>query len=114
MKTIMIIDGAQNCAYDCFLASDELFKFLFPGNGQDIEFIEDAVLRKPPSSMDVDKEFDEMWERGVKKHNVQGIDGILFYELEVKKRYYPNKKDSDLDYYARGIREPDTFKPDYP
>jgi hypothetical protein len=114
MKTIMIIDGAQNCAYDCFLSSEALFDFLFPGEGQDIEFIEDVQSRSPPLSLKVKEEFDAMWERPVRKNKVEGIDGILFYELENKKPYYPNKMDSDLDYYSRGLRGPDVFKPDKP
>ena len=114
MKTIMIIDGAVNCAYDCFLASEALFDFLFPDEGQDIEFIEDIQIRVPSSSLNLKDEFDAMWERPVQKSNVEGINGILFYELEGKKPYYPNKKDSDLDYYSRGLRGPDVFKPDTP
>ncbi len=41
MKNVMIIDGAINCAYDLFQATDEEFKILFPDDGQDISFIEE-------------------------------------------------------------------------
>lgn len=41
MKNIMIIDGAINCAYDIYQASDEEFSFIFPAEDQDIQFIED-------------------------------------------------------------------------
>ena len=41
MKTILVIDDAENCAYDHFLAADDFFAVLFPEDGQDIEFIED-------------------------------------------------------------------------
>lgn len=102
MKTIQIIDGAENCAYDCFLADDELFEALFPGIGQDIEFIEDFLERDPCGRFD--GLFAAMWKRPVAKRDVRGIDGILFYELANKKKYYPNKRDTDLD--GSGRRQP--------
>ncbi len=99
MKTILIIDGADNCAYDCFLSSDLLFNAIFPAEGQDIEFIEDFISRNPKGEYDA--EFERMWARPVSKKSVQGIDGILFYELLQKKKFYPNKRDSDLDGVGR-------------
>ncbi len=95
----MIIDGAENCAYDCFLADEELFSSIFPNPGQDIEFIEDLQLRDPDGTLDA--LFSQMWSRPVAKRNVNGIDGILFYELPHKKKFYPNKRDSDLDGVGR-------------
>ena len=94
MKNIMVIDGAINCAYDIFGASEELFAAIFPGDGQNIEFIEDFLKRYPNGEFD--QEFSEMWEKRVEKRDVLGIDGILFYELENKKIFYPNKRDSDI------------------
>ncbi|MCG3268148.1 hypothetical protein [Yoonia sp. I 8.24] len=94
MKTIQIIDGAENCAYDCFLADDELFEAIFPENGQDIEFIEDFLERVSDGSCD--SLFALMWERRVPKKGIKGIDGSLYYELLGKKKFYPNKRDSDL------------------
>ena len=101
MKTIMIIDGAENCAYDCFSASDELFKVIFPNEGQDIEFYEDVAARSNAES--IDPLFKEMWEKPIRKTNINGIDGILFYEQLWKKEYYPNKMDTDLDGIGRGF-----------
>ncbi|MEO0566643.1 MAG: hypothetical protein AAF066_02845 [Pseudomonadota bacterium] len=102
MKTILIIDGAENCAYDCFLADDELFEAVFPLDGQNIEFIEDFLERS--SSDQFDGLFESMWKRPIAKKDVRGIDGILFYELINKKKYYPNKRDCDLD--GSGRRQP--------
>ena len=93
-KNVMIIDGAENCAYDIFSVSDEFFLLLFPASGQDIEFIEDVLSRH--SGGELDRSFDEMWKHPVSKKDVIGIDGILFYELAKKKRFYPTKRDSDL------------------
>lgn len=94
MKTIMVIDGAENCAYDCFLASEPLFDRIFPGRGQDIDFIEDVLAREGEA---LDGEFAAMWSRRVRKRDVQGIDAMLFYGLLHKKRFYPNKRGADLD-----------------
>ena len=38
MKNIQIIDGAENCVYDLFAATDEEFARIFP-IGTDIAFI---------------------------------------------------------------------------
>lgn len=99
MKTILVIDGADNCAYDCFRTTDEFFKVLFPAEGQDIDFIEDFIQRCGDRSYD--DEFNQLWNSPIRKKDVSGIDGILFYELLHKKEFYPNKMDSDLDERGR-------------
>ena len=38
MKNIQIIDGAVNCVYDVFAASEEEFALIFP-ESQDVAFI---------------------------------------------------------------------------
>ena len=40
MKNIQVIDGAENCVYDVFAASDETFALIFTHN-TDIAFAED-------------------------------------------------------------------------
>jgi hypothetical protein len=99
LKTIQIVDGADNCAYDCFLAEDELFSAIFSDTGQDIEFIEDFLVRAPDGAFD--DMFERMWNRRLDKREIQGIHGTLFYELTSKKKFYPNKQESDLDGKAR-------------
>ena len=103
MKTIQIIDGAENCAHDCFSADEDLFTAIFPGERQNIEFIEDFMARNPNGQFD--SLFTAMWRRPVAKKDVRGIDGTLFYELLNKKKYYPNKRDSDLS--GLGRRRPE-------
>lgn len=44
MKNIQVIDGAANCTYDIFAATDEQFEMIF-ANGANVEFIEDVVER---------------------------------------------------------------------
>lgn len=95
VKTIMIVDEADNCAYDCFFATERLFVAIFPEEDQNIEFIEDFMSRQ--QGEELDQEFSSMWKRPVLKQEVRGIDGILFYGLLHKKKFYPNKRDSDLD-----------------
>ena len=100
MKNIMVIDEAPNCAYDIFAVSNEIFKLIFPNDGQNIEFYEQFISRLENENKEI---FKELWKRPVIKSDVCGIHGILFSGLmSEKKRFYPNKKDSDLDGWARG------------
>ena len=94
MKNVQIIDGALNCTYSVFAFTDDEFKVVFPGEGQDIEFIEDVAARLGEERLvEVMK---PTWERILDKKNVNGIHGTLFYQLEYKKRYYPTKKDNEM------------------
>jgi hypothetical protein len=102
LKNILIIDGADNCAYDIFMAEDELYDLIFPGEGQNIEFIDDLKERSKDRDH-LDSLFEKLWSCPVRKDRVEGIHGILFYELENKKEFYPNKKDSDLDGWGRAF-----------
>lgn len=94
MKNIQVIDGALNCAYEIYSVTDDEFRVLFPGEGQDIEFIEDAIERVGDSTLG--QMMSEVWKRPVAKTDVVGIHGTLFYELGFKKKYYPTKKDSEM------------------
>ncbi|UEP36294.1 hypothetical protein LL998_06580 [Burkholderia ambifaria] len=92
MKNIQIIDGAENCVYDIFAATDEQFELIFPER-TDIAFIDEVYDRSDEALLDA--AFTEIWTRPVKKKNANGIHGILFYELEHKKKYYPSRKDDE-------------------
>jgi hypothetical protein len=92
MKNIQIIDGAQNCVYDIFSATDEEFSLIF-SEGTDIAFI-DEVYAKGDMQL-LDAAFKSIWRRRIKKSDAQGIHGIIFYELEVKKVYYPTRRDEE-------------------
>jgi hypothetical protein len=95
MKNIQVIDGASNCSYDIFAMTDEEFRILFPSPGQDIEFIEDAIDRT--GNDELGEIMRNVWKRPVKKPDVTGIHGTLFYELLWKKKYYPNKRSDDTN-----------------
>jgi hypothetical protein len=93
MKNIQVIDGAANCTYDIFQATDEEFIFIFP-NETDIEFVNDFVSRvgeKAASNV-----LNQIWKRKINKKQANGIHGTLFYELDKKKKYYPTKKEAEM------------------
>jgi hypothetical protein len=92
MKNIQVIDGAINCVYDIFAATDEEFGAIFPA-GQDIAFIEDVYERGPSALLG--EYFARIWERRVSKPQVAGIHGTLFYQLTEKKPYYPTLRDEE-------------------
>ncbi|AVB20695.1 MULTISPECIES: hypothetical protein [Pseudomonas syringae group] len=92
MKNIQIIDGAENCVYDIFGATEDEFFLIFL-NGTDIAFIDEVYANG--SSEKLDAVFDKIWKRPVMKGDVQGIHGTLFYELEGKKIYYPSRLDRE-------------------
>ena len=94
-RNVQIIDGADNCTYSIYAMTDEAFALLFPAPGQNIEFIEDVVLRLGEDELAV--LLRPVWERGeIKKTDVNGIHGTLFYELPHKKKYYPTKKEEEM------------------
>lgn len=91
MKNIQVIDGADNCTYDIYQISDEDFLILFPEPDQNIEFIEDVVERIGED--EVSELHSRIWEKLLRKEEVNGIHGTLFYQLLFKKEYYPGKID---------------------
>jgi hypothetical protein len=92
MKNIQIIDGAENCVYDIFGATEEEFNLIFP-NKTDIAFIDEVYANGSIDALDA--AFTEIWKRPVMKPDAQGIHGTLFYELEGKKVYYPSRRDRE-------------------
>ncbi|WP_460318504.1 hypothetical protein [Pseudomonas ogarae] len=92
MKNIQIIDGALNCVYDIFAAEDDEFALIFP-DGTDIAFIDEVYARG--DGIMLDSAFEQIWARRVEKSRANGIHGTIFFELEEKKIYYPNRRDCD-------------------
>jgi len=92
MKNIQIIDGAINCVYDIFAATDEEFSLIFPA-GEDVAFIDEVCARAKTAVLD--EAFSNIWRRRISKRNVNGIHGTLFYENEQKKVYYPTRRDEE-------------------
>ncbi len=92
MKNIQIIDGADNSVFDIFAATEEEFSLIFP-EGHDIAFIDEVMARGQESELD--GAFNRIWKRRIPKPDAMGIHGILFYELDHKKQYYPTRKDEE-------------------
>ena len=92
MKNIQVIDGAENCVYDIYAATDEEFSLLFPP-GQDVAFINEVCSRVVPTILE--HAFSMIWSRRVRKCDAVGIHGLLFYGLDRKAIYYPTRKDEE-------------------
>jgi len=92
MKNIQVIDGAGNCVYDIFQATDEEFLLIFPNN-TNIAFSEEVWRRDGQEALGM--VFTNLWSRPVVKSEANGIHGILFYGLEEKKQYYPTLRDEE-------------------
>lgn len=92
MKNVQVIDGADNCTYDIYEATDDEFETIFPGE-TDIEFIEDFIWRVGEAR--AGEIADAMWTRRADKKQVTGIHGTLFYELHGKSVYYPTKREAE-------------------
>lgn len=95
MKNIQVIDGAVNCVYDIFAATDEEFALIFPV-GQDIAFI-DEVYERVSDDATLNRALEALWARRVVKAQAMGIHGQLFYELQEKKVFYPTRRDEEAE-----------------
>ncbi len=94
MKNVQIIDGALNAEFAVYQFNDDQFESIFPSPDQNIEFVEDVEGRL--SDEEFDKAFAGVWDRKLKKSEIRGIHGTLFYGMKKRARFYPNKKESDL------------------
>lgn len=92
MKNIQVIDGAQNCVYDIFAIDEEGFALIFP-EGQDVAFIDEVEARHPFELLG--PVFERLWRQRVPKREANGIHGLLFFELEEKKPFYPDRTDEN-------------------
>ena len=85
MKNIQMIDGADNCTFSVFQATDEEFTQVFPETDQDIQFAED--LSKAAGSM-----LESIWQRPILKRDASGIHGTLFFEFGTRRGSFPASK----------------------
>lgn len=97
-RNIMVIDSGVACAFDVYSCDAAVFDLLFP-NGADIAFGDeldrDAIDKMSPSA------WSSIWLNPVLKPRVEGVHGLLFFDLPGKKRFYPNRSERDLDGWAR-------------
>lgn len=96
MKNILVFDGALNCTFPVFQATDEEFAAIFPGPGQDLELIEDFVARLGEDR--AGEVLEPLWERPIHKRDAAGIHGILFYDSEDRREFLPaSRREVDWD-----------------
>ena len=95
MKNVQVIDGAINSAFSIYSIPNDAFRLLFPESGQDIEFIEDAIVRLGQKR--VGNLMKYTWNSRLQKSKVRGIHGTLFIGLLDRKPQYPSKRETDLD-----------------
>jgi hypothetical protein len=92
MKNIQVIDGAENCVFDVFAATDDEFMLVFPPE-EDVAFIDEVYQRG--NAQELDAALGQIWNRRVVKAETHGIHGILYYGLDHKKAYYPTRRDEE-------------------
>ena len=92
MKNIQIFDGADNAVFDIFSATEDEFALIF-AKGTDVAFI-DEIYQKHRQAL-LDAAFSAIWKRRLPKYQAMGIHGILFYDNERKKMYYPTRRDEE-------------------
>ena len=97
MKNIQIVNGALNATFSIFQATEEEFAAIFPGDGQDMEIIEDFVARIGGDAQ-TGRFFAPIWERPILKRDAHGIHGTLYYDYEERRRFLPaSKREVDWD-----------------
>ncbi|WP_439817895.1 hypothetical protein [Zavarzinia sp. CC-PAN008] len=106
MRNIQVITAAENCPYSVFAATEGEYLVLFPGLGQDIEFIEDAIAREGEAALAAVLE--PVWARRLDKAAVEGIHGTVFHGMLERKRFYPTKISAEM------VADPDALPPDAP
>jgi hypothetical protein len=95
MKNIQVIDGAANCTFSIFQATDEEFALIFPAPGQDVQFAEDLQVLSSWAS--IDSALQRIWDRPVRKRDASGIHGTLFFELERYREIFPAMREDSVD-----------------
>lgn len=95
MKNIQVIDGALNCTFSIFQATEEEFLLIFPEPGQEIQYAED--LGELPNQNEIAVALSRIWERPIRKRDANGIHGTLFFQLERYKRVFREKQEDAVD-----------------
>ena len=94
MKNIQLIDGARNCTYSLFAATNDEFRLLFPGD-TDVAFPDEITKRL--GCRRARAVLGAVWKRPVDKKRAIGIHGTLFYGLDFKRKLYPTRQERGMD-----------------
>ena len=95
MKNVQVINGALNCTFRVFQATDEEFALLFPEPRQDIQYVED--LARLAGQSEINSALRRIWDRPIRKSEAHGIHGTLFYQLERYKKWYREKREDAIE-----------------
>ncbi len=95
VKNILVIDGAMNCTFSVFQATDEEFALVFPEPLQDMQYAED--LADLPDQAAINAAFARIWQRPIRRRDANGIHGTLLYELQRYKKWYRKKREDAVD-----------------
>ena len=90
MKNVQIIDGADNCTFSIFQMTEVEFSQVFPGDGQDIEFAEDVSERLGSAAATI--LLGKVWERPIRKSEVSGLHGTLYFGAHERRELFPASK----------------------
>jgi len=91
-KNVQVIDGALNCVYDIFAASEIDYALLFSDDA-DVAFVED--FESLPNVARISEALKRLWMNRVPKADANGIHGILFCGLPEKRQFYPTRRDEE-------------------
>jgi len=94
MKNIQVIDGANNCRYPIYSATELDFATFFPNPEQDVAFVEEFI--KATGQKKAKEILNRLWSNEQNKKDVHGIHGTLFYESLHKKPYYPDRTEKNM------------------
>ncbi len=92
---MQLVEPAENCCFLIYPVDNKDFASIFPDPGQDVEFVEDLFKRL--GKQRTGKLLARVTAKWVPKQNVQGIHGTLFCQYPKRKKYFPNKREDDLD-----------------
>jgi hypothetical protein len=95
MKNIQVIDDLANCTFSLFQATDEEFELLFPEPRRDIQYAED--LGDLPRQDKIAAALQRIWDRPIRKQDIQGIHGTLLYQLQRYKKTYHEKREDAVE-----------------
>jgi hypothetical protein len=100
MKNIQVVDGAVNCEFPIYAATNEEFGTIFPGLDQDLEIVEDFIARVGEDRADAI--LGAIWGRRINKKSALGIHGTLFYEKEEERAYFPaSRREADWQTHTK-------------
>ena len=100
MKNIQVVDGAVNCDFPIYAATNDEFGAIFPGPDQDLEIVEDLVARVGEERADIILR--AVWDRRLDKKLAVGIHGTLFYEKEGERVYFPaSRREADWQAHTK-------------